>query len=303
MIQFLQDLSDYAFLQYALAAAVLAALPCGAIGSFIVIRRSTYVAGAISHCVLGGMGLACYLRQVHGVAGVTPLMGATGAAVLAALLVGLVTASGRERLDTVLSAVWAVGMAVGISFIAATPGYSRDLMSYLFGNILMVRKGDLMLMLLLDVVVGSAFLLYYDRFLAISFNPLLARLRGVRVEGYELFFLVLTALTIVLLVQVVGIVLAIALLTLPGATAGLFSRRLAPMILLSIAFSLTFTVGGLALSYGPGWPTGATIIELAAALYLICAGIVRCRDRLRRRPGRVPPGASPQSGGKGRLPE
>lgn len=272
MSLFWDALWRYPFLQYALLAGLLASVACGIVGSFVVVRRATYAGGAIAHCVLGGMGVARYLQVVHGVAWMTPILGATAAAVLAALIIALVTYSGQQREDTVLSAVWAIGMAVGISFIAATPGYYEDLMSYLFGNILMVSGSDLLLMGVLDFVVVGATLLFYDRFLIISFQPEVARLRGIRVGLYHALLLLLTSLTVVLLTQVVGLVMVIALLTLPAATASQFVRRLWQMMVLASALCLLFTVGGLAISYGPELPAGATVIELAGAAYLLVLG-------------------------------
>jgi zinc transport system permease protein len=269
MTLFFSDLVRYSFLQYAVVAACLASIACGIMGSYVVVRRSTYVAGAISHCVLGGMGVARYLQRVHGVSWMTPFAGAVAAAVMAALIVGGVTLRGRERSDTVLSAVWAVGMAVGISFIMATPGYGEDLMSYLFGNILMVAGGDLVMMGVLNIVIVTVAFLFFNQLLAISFNEQLARLRGIRADAYELLFLVLTALTIVLLVRVVGVIMVIALLTLPAATAGYLANRLSRMMQLSVLLCLIYTLGGLMLSYGPEWPAGATIIELAGGVYLV----------------------------------
>ena len=277
---FLHDLAAFRFLQFAVLAALLAAVPAGVMGCWVVVRRSTYVAGAISHCILAGIGGAVYLQRVHGVAWMTPALGAAVAAVGAALLVGFTTLRSRFRPDSVLSAVWAVGMALGVSFLAATPGYQTDLMSYLFGNILMVGPADLWLMALLNAGVAGLMALFHDRFLLIGFNAEMARLRGVHVERYELLFMVLTALTIVLLVQVVGIVLALALLTLPGATAGLVTRRLGRMMALASLLVLVVSIGGLAASYGPGWPTGATIVELAAVLYVVMAVATGFRRRL-----------------------
>ncbi len=267
MMQFCNDLAAFRFLQLAVAAGLLAAVPAGIMGSWVVVRRSTYVAGAISHFILAGIGLAIYLQRAHGVAWLTPSWGATAAAVAAALLVGLTTLRKRFRTDTVLSAIWAVGMALGVSLMALTPGYQTDLMSYLFGNIMTVGPQELRVMGLLNAIVIGLMVLYYNRFLAIGFNPEMARLRGVRVELYELLFMVLTALTIVLLVQVVGIVLALALLTLPAATAGLLVKRLSSMIALACVIAALVTIGGLAVSYGLDWPAGATIVELAALLY------------------------------------
>ncbi len=269
MSLFWEHLFKHAFLQYALLGALLASVACGIVGSFVVVRRTTYVAGAIAHCVLGGMGAARYMQRVHGVEWATPLLGATVAAVLAAFVIAAVTLSGRQREDTVLSAVWAIGMAVGISFITATPGYYEDLMSYLFGNILMVGMADLWHMAILDAVVIVMMLLFYDKFLVISFQPELARLRGIRVGAYHTLLLVSTSFTVVLLTQVVGLVMVIALLTLPAATALQFAGRLWSAMTLASALCLLFTVGGIAISYGPELPAGATVIQLAGAAYLL----------------------------------
>jgi zinc transport system permease protein len=271
MTFFWEHLFNHAFLQYALLGGVLASIACGVMGSFVVVRRTTYVAGAIAHCVLGGMGAARYLNRVHGVDWMTPLVGATIAAVLAALVIAWVTQSGNQREDTVLSAVWAIGMAMGVSFIAATPGYYEDLMSYLFGNILMVSPTDLRHMAVLDTVVLVLLGLFYDKFLVISFQPETARLRGIHAGAYHTLLLVLTALTVVLLTQVVGLVMVIALLTLPAATALLFAGRLWSAMMVAAALCLVSIAGGIAISYAPEWPAGATVIQLAGAMYLLAA--------------------------------
>lgn len=279
---FFADLGQHAFLVNALCAALLSSVACGMIGSFVVVRRITYIAGGIAHCVLGGMGAALYLRSVHGWAWLTPLQGAVAAALLAALIIGLVTLRSSERADTVIGALWAIGMAVGVLFIARTPGYSKDLMSYLFGNILFVSAADLWLLAALDAAVLLGGLVFYHQLVAISFDEEFARVRGVRVELIYLTLLGLTALTVVLLTTVVGIVLVIALLTLPAAIAARFTRSLWQMMLLAAGLSALFSVGGLALSYGPEWPAGATIIVLAGAAYLATAAGLALRRRLRR---------------------
>ncbi len=269
MADFLRDLGQHAFLQYALLTGLLASVACGVIGSYVVTRRITYIAGGIAHSVLGGMGAARYCQVVLGWDWFHPLYGAVIAALAAAVIIGLVSLNARQREDTVISAVWAVGMAVGILFIYRTPGYSENLMSYLFGNILMVSPRELWLIAALDVVVVIVGFLFYNRFLAVCFDEEFARLRGIRVEFYYLLLLCLTALTVVLLVTVVGIVLVIALLSLPVAVAGVFSRRLWQMMALSVLFTVFFTTGGLALSYGPNLPAGATTIVLAGVSYLV----------------------------------
>jgi len=266
---FWEHLLNHTFLQYAILGGLLASVACGIVGCFVVVRRATYVAGAIAHSVLGGMGSARYLQRVHGIEWMTPLFGAAIAAVVAALIIAVVTVSGRQREDSVLSAIWAVGMAVGISFISATPGYYEDLMSYLFGNILMVGLSDLGHMAILDGVIITLMLLFYNRFLVISFQPELARLRGIRIGFYHTLLLVVTSLTVVLLTQVVGLVMVIALLALPAATALIFSQRLWTAMLVASALCFLFTVSGIALSYGPELPAGATVIQVAGATYLL----------------------------------
>lgn len=266
-MEFLAALTKYPFLQHALLAGVLAGIACGVVGSYVVVRRITYIAGAIAHCVLAGLGVARYLQVARGWS-VTPMQGAVAAAVAAALIIGLVSLYVREREDTIIGAVWAIGMAVGILFIALTPGYHEDLMSYLFGNILLVGRGDLWAMAVLDVVVVVLGLGLYPQLEAVCFDEEFARLRGLKVELYVLILMVLIALTVVLLVSVVGIVLVIALLTLPAAIAGQFTATLRGMMALGTLLAISFTTAGLALSYTPDLPAGATTILVAGAVYL-----------------------------------
>ena len=275
MSEFLDAAANYAFVQYALLAGVLAGVACGIVGTYVVVRRITYLAGGISHCVLGGIGAALYFQRVHGWHWLTPLIGAIIAALAAAMIIGLVSLRAKQREDTVIGALWAVGMAVGVLFIARTPGYSQDLMSYLFGNILMVTPGDLWLMAALDALVVVLGLAFYNQFLAVCFDEEFARVRGMRVDFYYLLLLGLTALTVVLLVTVVGIILVIALLTLPVAVAGHFARRLWQMMALATVFSILFTTVGLAISYKPDLPAGATIIVLAGGVYLVVVVLSR----------------------------
>ena len=187
------------------------------------------------------------------------------------MLLARLTARGKHRTDTVLSAVWTGGMALGVSFVAATPGYQDDLMSYLFGSILLVAGPDLVWMAILDILIVGVMVLCYNRFLAIAFNEELARLRGIHTALYEMVYHVLTALTVVLLVRVAGIVLSIALLTLPAAAAGLLTRRLDRMMAVAVGLCFGVSLLGLAVSYAPGWPPGATIVEIAVLVYLATA--------------------------------
>ncbi len=280
---FLADLQQHLFLQAAVAACLLAAVAAGVVGSLVVVRRTTYTAAAVSHCVLAGLGLARLLQRRFDVAWFTPMLGAVATAVAVALILAGLNERGGQRRDAVLSVLWSVGMALGITFLALTPGYQEDLGAYLLGSILLAGNGDLILMAVLDAMVLGVVLLFYNRLLCVAFNEELARLRGLRVRFYETVLHLLTALTVVLLVQVAGIVLAVALLTLPAATAGLLTRRLDRMMLLAVALAVVVSLGGLALSYVPELPPGATIVELAAGLYVAVLGANRLLRHGRRR--------------------
>ncbi len=266
---FTEALRQHTFLQYALLAGLLASIPCGVVGSFVVIRRISYIAGGIAHTVLAGLGVVHYLRVVHGFTAISPMGGAVIAALLAALVIGWVSLKLKQREDTVIGAVWAMGMAVGIVFISLTPGYTTDLMSYLFGNILMVSAQDLRLIAMLDVVVLVVVALFHKQLLAVCFDSEYAALRGVHVNRFYFLLLGLTALTVVLLVSVVGIILVIALLTLPAAMANLYARRLWQMMAIATGVCMVMTTGGLALSYGPDLPAGAVTILLTGTAYFL----------------------------------
>lgn len=269
MIEFVQAVAEFSFLRNALIAGLLASVACGVIGSFVVARRITYVAGGIAHSVLGGMGLVGYLVAVHQWDFLHPLHGAIAAAIIAALVIGWVSLRARQREDTVIGAVWAVGMALGVLFISQTPGYNQELMSYLFGNILMVSNSDLVTLAVLDLLIISLTWLLYHRFLAVCFDSEFARVRGLKVDLYYMLLLCLTALTVVVLVTSVGVVMVIALLTLPAAAAGCFTRTFFRMMLGAIVACLFFTVIGLAVSYQSDLPAGATIILVAGGSYAL----------------------------------
>lgn len=268
MSGFFGTLAHETFLQHALIGGLLASLGCGVIGTYVVAKRISFVAGGVAHSVLGGMGIAYFL-------GASPLAGALVAALVAALIIGWVNLHWHQNEDTIIAALWAVGMAVGVLFISRTPGYNADLMSYLFGNILMVSRADLYVMAALDAVAILLVTLFSKQFLAVSFDEEFARVRGVRVEVFHLLLLCLVALTVVVLIQVVGLILVLALLTLPAAIAAQYRSRLVPIMALAIVLGMAFTCGGLALSYAPDLPAGATIILLAGATYLFSLGAKR----------------------------
>ncbi len=268
---FWQDLAAAAFLRRAVLGMALTAVICGVIGSYVLAQRRSYMVGAVSHSLLGGIGLARYLQVVHGLLWFTPLLGALLAGCLSGVAVGLLTLRGRLREDSVLSAVWSLGVAVGVSVIAITPGYAEDLSSYLFGSIMMISASDLLVMAGLVLALLVIAWLYHPRFLALCFHEENLRLRGISSEWVSLVMQVMTAMTVALLSQVVGIVLVLALLVLPVATAALFARRIGGIMLLSVFLCFAYSFGGLYISYGPNLPVGATIVELAGASYVLAA--------------------------------
>ncbi len=276
MAGFIDVLTTQTFMQNALLGGLLASVSCGIIGTYVVVRRIGYLAGGIAHAVLGGMGIAYFLGR-------SPVLGALVTALASALAIGWINLRLREREDTIIGAFWATGMAVGVLFISKTPGYNVDLMSYLFGNILIVSRGDLELMLGLDAVIVAVVVLSYKQLLAVAFDAEFARLRGVHADFFYLLLLSMVALTVVILIQVVGLILVIALLTLPAAIAEQHVRSLGAMMVLATVLSMLFTSGGLALSYQPDLPSGPTVILVAAVSYLASTGGVNLARRLRMR--------------------
>ena len=273
---------DMKFLLYAVLTGMVASIAFGIVGTYVVVRRITYIAGAIAHCILGGIGIALYLQSRFSLSWLTPMTGAVAAALFSALLVGLVSLYSRQREDAVISAMWAVGMALGVMFIAITPGYLSP-MSYLFGDILMVSQRDFYVVIGLDILIVTLCLLFYNKFLAVCFDEYFARIQGVKVGFYYLLLLCLTALTIVLLISVVGLIMVIALLTLPPAIAGHFTNRLWKMMVMAAILSMVFTFSGLALSFQWNLPSGSVIIILAGGCYLLTAASGMLRKKLSRR--------------------
>ena len=265
-MEFFSALSEQTFLQHALIAGLLASVACGIAGTYVVVKRIVFISGGISHAVLGGMGIAYYY-------GSNPIHGAVIASLIAALIIGYISLQYHQYEDTIIGAVWAVGMAIGILFIYKTPGYTVDLMSYLFGNILMVGTDRLHVLALLDGIILVAVVLFFKRFLAVCFDEEYSRLQDVSVLATYLLLLCLIALTVVILIQVVGVILVIALLTLPAATARHFVHSLGRMMMLATLLAALFTTTGLIVSYEPGLPAGATIIVIAGAAYLLATGL------------------------------
>lgn len=258
------SLLAYAFMRWALGAGIAAALACGLIGPFVRVRRLAFLAGAVAHSALGGLGIAYHY-------GFAPEAGALPAAVCSALLIGWLNARGKGEghghEDALIGAIWAVGMAIGILFIARTPGYNVQLLSYLFGSILTAGPERLTFMVIGLGVVGLALALLWRPMVAASLDPEFARLRGLPVDGLNYLLLTLIAVAVVLLIQVVGLILVLALLTLPSAIAAHWARNMETMVALASVSALASIVFGLDIAVRLDWPAGPVTILTAAGLF------------------------------------
>lgn len=271
-----------------LLASLLAAVAAGPVGALALVRRDTYAAAAVSHGCFAGLGLARYLSVCWGLAWFTPSLGATLAAVAAALFLALSPAARPGRNDAALSAVWAVGMAIGLAFLAATPGYAGSLQDYLFGSILFVSRADLRTMFAFDAALLAALALFWRGILAVASGPRLAALRGAPARFYETVLSLLTALAVVLLVRAVGIVLVVALLALPALAARPFARRLVPLMVLAGVFAFASLAAGLAAGWKFDCPPSVPSV-FCAALLAVLSGSARRLAVRRRRPERAAP--------------
>jgi len=255
----------------ALLAALLVSVAGGLSGTFVVVRGMGLLAGAIAHAALGGIGVAHALGQ-------DPLHGALVAALLTAFCIWWLRRHAAEAEDIMLSALWSTGMAIGVIAVASTPGYGVDLADYLFGSLLTVSTADLWLMAVVDLLLLLLFATHLREFAAISFDPEFAELRDLPVARLELLLLVVLALTAVLLARVVGLVLVVALLALPAAIARRFTDRLLSMAVLACLIAGLCTTLGIGLSWQFDWPSGASIVIVAATLYLLGLALARLRS-------------------------
>ena len=264
----LLEMLQYEFMRNAVMAGILASIVCGVIGTLVVVKRIVFISGGISHAAFGGVGLSYLL-------GIDPILGALPFTILSALSMGVVSRRTNMREDTAIGVMWAAGMSLGVIFIALRPGYAPDLFSYLFGSILTVPRSDLFFMLILDLVVVVTVLLFYKEFLAISFDEEFATVVGVPVERLYLVLLSLIALSVVVMIRVIGIVLVIAMLTIPAVMSGQMCHNLKTMMILSVILSALLTTYGLWLSYVLDLPSGATIVLASILTYAIFSLIRR----------------------------
>ncbi|MGI6489521.1 MAG: metal ABC transporter permease [Spirochaetales bacterium] len=258
---------DFPFVRNAFFAGALSSILFGLLGSVVTVKRIASLAGAISHAVLGGIGIALYLSATGKVPNLPPMVGAIIFALLSALLIGTASLKSKQREDTVIQAIWAIGMSIGVLFMAKTPGYS-DPSSYLFGNILLISSQDLWMLLALDIIVIILIWRYYEQIEATAFDEEFAQVRGIPTRVVFLVILAVTAIAVVLLQTFVGIVMVIAMLTLPAGTAGFGAKSLAAMMVASTIYSFIFSTVGLAAGWVFDAPVGAMVVVTAGLFYL-----------------------------------
>ncbi len=269
MIEFIIYIFSYSFLLYAFLSIAGISVISATIGTYVTVNRFSYIAGAISHSILFGLGLFNYLNYYTKSEFFAPLNGAFLIAIIFSFLISFIYNSKKERVDTILSAIWSIGMSGGILFIFLTPGYSQELTRYLFGNILLVSFNDIIILYLYCIFIILVFSLFYKKIMAISFDNEFATIMGQNVRRFNLIFILLTSIAVVLLTQIVGVVLLIALLTLPSSTILKFNLSMTKAMLLSGL--LTFISGflGLFFSFKLNLPVSPIIILILGSIYFI----------------------------------
>ncbi len=266
------ELLEFEFMRNAFAAGILASIICGIIGTLVVVNRLTFLSGGIAHSAYGGIGLSFYL-------GLPWLPSSVGFALCSALVMAAVSLRARERSDTIIGVMWAVGMASGILLLDMTPGYNVDLMSYLFGSILSVSLQEIEVMAGAMVVIGCGVFYFFQDLMLMSYDGEFAQTKGVPVK--RLYFLLVgsVAVTVVLVVQVVGLILVIALLTIPPSIAENYSKSLAQMMFFSCLLGICFSCVGLLLSCRFDLTSGAAIICVAGSVFFLQQLLVWFRKR------------------------
>jgi zinc transport system permease protein len=258
----IETILKYNFLQNAIMAAVLASIACGVIGVYIMEKKLVMMSGGIAHTAFGGIGLGYFLK-------VEPIFTALGVSVVAALAVAALKRKARTDSDLLIGMFWSLGMALGVVFIAMTPGYPPDIASVLFGNILAVSRSDLRLILGLDLLVLATVYTFFQVFKAYIFDEEFASVAGVPVKALEYLMYILVAVTVVVMIRVVGIILVIALLTAPPAIAKQFTYDMKKIMGLSVVLGIAFCLTGLWVSYTVRLASGASIVLVAVGSYAL----------------------------------
>ncbi len=257
---------EYEFMQNAFAAGLLASVICGIMGTVVVVNRIVFLSGGIAHAAYGGIGLSFYFN-------IPVVLGTCLFSIAAGLLMASVTSGKKHRSDAAIGVIWAVGMAVGIILIDLAPGYNVDLMSYLFGSILTVPQSDLILMLFLGAFLVIFVAYFYKDLLALSYDEEFARIRGIPVKALYFFQICLIAVAIVMIIQVVGLILVIALLTIPPFIVERYTKSVFQMMIGSTVLCFIFTTLGLWASYRYDLTSGASIIMVAGVFFFLSQGL------------------------------
>ena len=257
------------FFMMAVLGAIGASIASGVVGSYVVVKRIVFVAGSISHSVLGGLGTALYIKRVYHVEWLEPIYGALLAALLSAWIIAAVRIYYRQREDTVIAALWAFGMSLGVIVISLTPGYTNEITNFLFGNVLWASHGDLFMLYGLDAIVLLACAIFHKRFLSICFDETQAAMQAQNVKFLYFLLLSIAAITVVLLIQIVGSILLIAFLSLPAAIANTFTHRLSKVMGIAVIIGAITSILGVSISYAFNWPPGASISITATTIYLL----------------------------------
>lgn len=262
----------YKFLQHAIISGFLASIICGIIGTIIVEKKLVMLSGGIAHASFGGIGMGYFLN-------IEPIIGAFIFAIASSLGVVTIKEKSKINADTIIGMFWVLGMALGIVFISLTPGYPPDVSSYLFGDILTVSKIDLYIMAILDCIVVFMVFAFFDYIKSYLFDKEFSNCIGINVKLMEYIVFLFIAFSVVVLIRVVGIMLVIALLTVPPAISKLFTYDLKKIMGLSIVFGLLFSLIGLYISYKLHIASGATIIIVAVCSYIISLFFTRVLKR------------------------
>lgn len=269
-MEFLPALIDpqMSFLRNALLVLIISSIPLGIIGTFVVSNRMSYIGGAISHSVLGGIGIALYLSKAYNMTFISTTLGGFVFSIISGLLIAILYLRGKERIDTSISIVWVIGMAIGLIFAYITPKFT-DVSSYLFGNILLLSKDDLVITLALSFLVVTISITFFNQLLLTSFDREFAKTRNINADLFLTMLILLTSITVFLIVKIMGIILSITFLTVPPAIGIMFSKNLKSAIVKSILISIILSLTGLWISYVLDIPTGTTIALIMGIFYTI----------------------------------
>lgn len=255
------EIFQYQFIIKGLLGALFASITAGIAGTYIVSRRMVFLSGGVTHASFGGIGIGYF-------AGISPVLGAAVFGVISALGIEYLSVKQKIREDSAIGILWALGMAIGIIFIYLTPGYTPNLMSYLFGSILTVTNSDIIALAILSVVLILYFGIFYRTILYISFDEAYARTYSSYVNVFKYITTALMAITIVLNIRMAGVVLVISLLTIPPNIAMIFTRKYQHIVLWSVITGFAGTAAGYFISYFAGIPVGATIIFTLVILWV-----------------------------------